>query len=258
MREMLHCNVWSGPKEGQTIDAQIALAKMFLAKNIGVIIDDTNLTDSAVDRWTNVVKETDSKFEKIVIGTSWEECLKRDQARDKKVGRDVIMKMAMQFEMYKPDKGYIICDIDGTLAEISHRLHYVKGVEKKDWKGFFSEIHNDKPRLDVARQVLDLIANKGYNVVLVSGRSENHREATEEWFRRELDSIYGFRVALIMRGANDMRDDDIVKKDILDKYFPDKSLVKVVVDDRRRVLNMWERELPHANIINVGGENNDF
>jgi FMN phosphatase YigB (HAD superfamily) len=33
-----------------------------------------------------------------------------------------------------------IFDIDGTLADISHRLHFIQ-QEPKDWRGFYSEMH---------------------------------------------------------------------------------------------------------------------
>ena len=41
-----------------------------------------------------------------------------------------------------------IFDIDGTLADCSHRLHYISG-ENKDWDTFYKECVNDKPIMDV-------------------------------------------------------------------------------------------------------------
>ena len=40
---------------------------------------------------------------------------------------------------------FIIVDIDGTIADCSHRLHYIKG-EKKDWNSFFKAAGKDKPK----------------------------------------------------------------------------------------------------------------
>jgi len=45
-----------------------------------------------------------------------------------------------------------------------------------------------------------------------------------------------------MREAGDNRPDDIVKKDIYDKYIKDKYHVVCVFDDRKRVLQMWKNE----------------
>jgi hypothetical protein len=42
-----------------------------------------------------------------------------------------------------------------------------------------------------------------------------------------------------MRGAEDNREDSIVKKEIRERFFKDKRNVKYVIDDRLRVLEMW-------------------
>ena len=38
----------------------------------------------------------------------------------------------------------IIVDIDGTLADLSHRRHHVENG-KRNWSAFFAELSNDKP-----------------------------------------------------------------------------------------------------------------
>ena len=38
----------------------------------------------------------------------------------------------------------VIFDIDGTLADCSHRLHHVTG-DKRDWNKFFAEMSEDPP-----------------------------------------------------------------------------------------------------------------
>ena len=43
-----------------------------------------------------------------------------------------------------------IFDLDGTLALIEHRLHFIQGPEK-DWRGFFAAVGDDKPNLPVIR-----------------------------------------------------------------------------------------------------------
>lgn len=37
-----------------------------------------------------------------------------------------------------------IFDLDGTLALIEHRLHFIQGP-KKDWRGFFGAVGDDSP-----------------------------------------------------------------------------------------------------------------
>ena len=31
----------------------------------------------------------------------------------------------------------VIVDIDGTVADVHHRLHHIEGRGRKNWKGFF-------------------------------------------------------------------------------------------------------------------------
>ena len=98
-------------------------------------------------------------------------------------------------------------------------------------------------------------AQQGYEMVFVSGRPDTYRAITEQWLSNHIPFEYK---VLFMRRAGDHRPDNIAKKEILHTYFPDISLINVVIDDRRRVLEMWASQIPHAHIINVGGEENDF
>lgn len=34
---------------------------------------------------------------------------------------------------------YVIVDIDGTVADLSHRIHFIEG-EKKDWDSFYNNV----------------------------------------------------------------------------------------------------------------------
>lgn len=236
IRTMLHFDKWSGKNESATIDAQMMLARHFLMHGVGVIIDDTNLGDSHKQRWQGIAKECNATFQHQPCKTDIQICIERDEKREKKVGRHVILQMAMQYGLAeKPKKGYVICDIDGTVADIQHRRHFLEG-EKKDWKSFFEAMHADTPRSDIINEVQGYhIA--GYDVVFVSGRPDNYRAMTEEWLDRHVGLV--LPPLLIMRRHNDGRPDTEVKKQILDTYFPDRGLVKLVIDDRPSVIRMW-------------------
>ena len=52
-----------------------------------------------------------------------------------------------------------IFDIDGTLADCSHRLHYISG-EHKDWDAFYKECVNDKPIMGVIEVLWSLQENE--------------------------------------------------------------------------------------------------
>jgi hypothetical protein len=148
----------------------------------------------------------------------------------------------------------IICDLDGTLFNIDHRLHYVK-QPKKDWKNFNSEIPNDTPN----KWCLEIIKYFGldYKIIFVSGRSEDCRletlnslnKHTRDILPPTVDDYEGYDTIfltmvylLLMRKAKDYRPDEIVKKEIYEKYIKEKYDVLFVIDDRKRVVDMWRKE----------------
>jgi uncharacterized HAD superfamily protein len=126
----------------------------------------------------------------------------------------------------------IIVDIDGTLTDCSHRMHFILG-KHKNWKKFFASASLDKPRIEVISQVRELA--RQYNIHLVTGRPESYRQQTEKWlafYRIPFNSLH-------MREDGDYRSDDVVKQEILDYQF-DKENIELVIDDRPRVIRMWQ------------------
>lgn len=250
LRTMLHCDVWSGKKEGITLTASRALTRQMLSlPDVGcVIIDDTNLSPGVVESWRHLAHETESRFDIVRMDTPMEECIRRDQARAKEVGAHVIVGMALKYGLYPmPEKGFVLCDIDGTLADITRRKHFVDGEGTKDWDGFFANIDRDTPREDIALAVATL-QREGYDVILVSGRPEWTRDTTELWLYTHCPDLDWS--ALFMRRTGDHRPDTVVKEEILTTYFPDLSKICCVYDDRPSVIRMWESH--GLTVVNCG------
>lgn len=235
LRTMLHFDKFTGTNEGKTRDAARVLATMFLSDGMNVIIDDTNLNPNTVQSWKDLAKNLDAKIEYFDMDTLPEECIRRDKMREKEVGKNVIEKMALQYRDYLKGQRVVICDLDGTLCDISQRLHLVKGDGEKNWHEFFKDIHNDTLRQDVKDKVLDLHLYGDCKVIFVSARPDKYREETIEW----LDRYVGLtEYILIMRESHDKRPDTEVKSDIYDKYLKTLTIVKVF-DDRPSVIRMW-------------------
>jgi len=249
LRTMLHFDVWSGQREEKTRIAARALAKTFLNKKMNVLIDDTNLNQHTLESWKQAGKEWSAKVEIIKIDTPIEECIRRDELREKKVGKSVIIGMAMANNLYhEPIKGYVIADIDGTVANIDHRLKYVAG-EKKDWKMFFDAMGNDLGRWDTINN-LNTLFNLGYEIFFVSGRPDNYRKQTEKWLSFRIPFEYK---SLFMRRAGDHREDYIVKSEIFKNYFKNPDLVHYVYDDRPQViLKCWNVLVGKEKVVDVG------
>ena len=129
----------------------------------------------------------------------------------------------------------VVFDIDGTLANIEHRLDYVRS-KPKNWAAFDAGIPNDKVNEPVAA-VFHQMVDAGHAVILASGRNERSRAATEQWF--VANGLRGWQ-KLYMRKADDFRSDDIVKQEILDQIVRDfGKKPDMVFDDRPRVVRMW-------------------
>lgn len=264
LRTMLHHH-WTPKNEGQTIVAEIKLAKLFLSTGKNVIVDDTNLSEKTVSRWKNVAKEAGAKFESIPINTPLNTCILQDASRSNPVGWDVITNTAIKFGLYKPSKGFVLCDLDGTLCDITHRLGFVR-QEPKDWEGFFCGLVSDSVRINVREMLVDFVT-QGYDLVFVSGRPDTYKTQTLAWLNDSNffpawvyapDAFVGecedgssvlFR-SLMMRRGSDRRPDYIVKQEILRQNFPDKSLIYKVIDDRPSVIEMWKEN--GLDVIDVG------
>ncbi len=133
---------------------------------------------------------------------------------------------------HKP--GAIICDLDGTLCNIDHRLHHVKNG-RKDWKQFFEAMTQDRAN----PWCLDILRVTHLDVVFCSGRPDDYKNHTVAWLNKNARLEKGFH--LLMRRAGDFRADDIVKEIILDFEILTRFAPAVVIDDRQRVVDMWRR-----------------
>lgn len=126
-----------------------------------------------------------------------------------------------------------IFDIDGTLADCSHRLHHIQ-KQPKDWTSFFADCHGDAPISHMIELAQTLRLASAKQIVFVSGRSDECRPATELWLREN-----GLTGALYMRKAGDYRDDDIIKVEILSQVRADGYDPIMAFDDRNRVVAAW-------------------
>jgi len=236
LRTMLHFDKWTGFNEGLTVDAEKTLAKMYLEKGISVIIDDTNMSDKHKAMWLEIAKETNSEMATLEKNPPFDELIIREVKRDK-VGVHVIYRMGFQFgKVPQPAKPFVLCDIDGTIADCSHRQMYVQGEGKKDWKTFFSMMDEDTPRLDVIKTVMEY-KSKGHEIILLTARPEDYREMTEEWVAKHTDID---PLTIIMRNSGDKRPDNEVKQQMFEMYFKDKYPIETMIDDRPVVIRMWQ------------------
>lgn len=161
----------------------------------------------------------------------------------------------------------IIVDIDGTIANLDHRLPYIlnkdgsqKAKGEKDWNGFHKNIIDDKPRMNVINMIDSQWAECDQDdIIFVTGRSEEFIEVTREWLSRcgfhyqgDDDEYYGYE--LIMRPLNNRIQDDELKRGVVNDL---KKMYNIthVFEDRPRCLKMYREELPEAIIVDCGNYN---
>ncbi len=126
----------------------------------------------------------------------------------------------------------ILCDIDGTVADNSHRQHFLEG--KKDWDGFFSELTNDLPIQLIIDKVIQEQAN-GREIVFLTGRPERHRYSTTLWLKEHFD----FEFKLFMRNDGDQRNKLEVKKIMFSENFKAKEIVFCFENDIN-LIKQWK------------------
>lgn len=130
----------------------------------------------------------------------------------------------------------VIVDIDGTLADLSHRIHHVTGGNK-NYDQFYAELSNDLP-FEATINLVHHLNAAGATIILASGRPDNYRADTVSWLVKH-SVPYDF---LYMRKAGDFRADYIIKREILDQIRADSFDPWIVIDDRPQVVDMWRSE----------------
>ena len=142
--------------------------------------------------------------------------------------------------MSKKTKAWIF-DIDGTLADTDHRIHYIKPKEgeKKDWGKFFAAAKDDKPFQHVLQFNQAIAENiNDEAIVLVTARPENLRKDTEKWLTE--NGVYWNE--LFMRPANERKADFEVKRDIYREQIKPYYDIRAAFEDRLQVAKMWREE----------------
>jgi predicted kinase len=245
LREMLHFNKWSNKREDITRKVQKAIIKVLVDSGQKVVIDNTNLSKSQVAECKEASDMVRGSFEWIdMTDVDVMECIARDEKRPNRVGRDVILKMWNDY--IRPDESYpfspglrecLICDIDGTIAEMCDRSPYD-----------YEKAIGDKVRVHVA-EIVHMNLLRGVQPIFLSGRDSKCRDVTERWLKERV-GIYPVTpkselpdgYLLYMRKEGDNRADYIVKTELFNDHIRDKWNVSLVMDDREQVVyGTWSK-----------------
>ncbi len=244
---------WNQKKEKVVIDIEKAIARTALSHNYNVVIDDTNLKHPDRGPWgkfeyINIDSTETVDFTNIRLSLCVQRDLQRKTKENGRVGRAIINRMALEnglinWDDIEPEDNigvtggrngrFILVDIDGTIADLDHRLHFIQSPTQKDYREFHKRVDQDTPILEVIAWV-NALYDSGYTICLVSGRGDECAIATEDWLTKHA-VLYDY---IFMRRGGDYRADTLIKKEILDLLPKDK--IDFVIDDRPSVIRMWK------------------
>lgn len=131
----------------------------------------------------------------------------------------------------------VIVDVDGTIANCEHRMHYIK-VKPKNWPAFIEASKYDEPYHEIV--LLVMLLSHQFKIVIVTARSEAERQITVDWLR-DFAKLGGFYDKLYMRDDKDYRKDDIVKHELLQQIRNDGFDPFMALEDRDHVVAMWRQ-----------------
>ena len=208
----------------------------------GVIVADTNLNEERRKYFSLYASTNGWSYHEQVFDVPWVELLKRNLHRGEgAVPADVLRQMFWKFCEYQKKPVYdgtpgkpkaVIFDVDGTLAKMVGRSPY-------DLEKCGTDIINPMV-VQLARTYFD----QGYCLIVVSGRESG----TEEEPTRYYDMTAGWLedegipyTSHFQRAQGDSRSDMIVKEEIFWRDIAPHYDVKLAVDDRAQVVEMWRR-----------------
>ncbi|GAA3046258.1 hypothetical protein GCM10017562_04820 [Streptomyces roseofulvus] len=237
--------------EQTVLDIQDVALRTAVDDGFDVVVDNTHLTPHVPRRLKAALAGREATF--VVhdfTAVPVDECVRRDAARERPVGEEIIRILAEKHAKatrggwrltddwlndrpavtpYVPDAALpsaVLCDIDGTLALRGDRGPYD-----------FSRCDLDLLNVPVREALRAFRAAHQDRIVLLSGRSEDHRALTEAWLERyevPYDELW-------MRASGDSRSDDVVKAELFDAHVRHRHAVRVSLDDRDRVVAVWRR-----------------
>jgi predicted kinase len=255
LRFMAGLDTKPGPYEDTITLQQHALIRAGLKAGRHVISSDTNLNAKYVKGLVKIADFFAAEIEVVDMDTPLEVCILRDGIRGEdgghEVGSDVIRAMHKRYfaqgkfpanplinrpapvklvpYVRDPSKPKAkIYDVDGTL--MNH------GDRRSPYD--YTKVHLDEPYEDVVQQMRDDYV-LGYDLIVLSGREDSCRQATEESLRLHTQLPVGYEIPVFMRKTGDTRADFIIKYEIFMEQIAQNYNVINVYDDRNQVVDMW-------------------
>ena len=247
LRAMLDNGVFDFKHEKFILSVRDTIAERALWRGHDVIIDDTNFSDKHWNAMCNIAKRIGNvRVMEKFFDCPIEEAVRRNALRPKPVPEGVIRKLyedkvrgkhiEVRDEFFPKEDPTVtakvdasktpavICDVDGTIAlNLSGRDYYD-----------LTKVLDDAPNTPVCNLVR-ILKEKGYVIIIVSGRENICQEDTETWLKAH-DIPYD---AIFLRKAGDGRKDAVAKEEIYREHIEPYFSVAFALDDRPVVCRLW-------------------
>ena len=139
------------------------------------------------------------------------------------------------------ERKIVVVDLDGTLADIDHRVHFIRR-EKPDWNAFYKACMGDTPNRWCVKIIDNVAPALGVRLMIVSARSKLVEQETRDWLNNNLTAFFRGDVELVMlREDGDHTEDTELKRRWLASVGGAKAVL-FAIDDRQKVVDMWRRE----------------
>jgi predicted kinase len=259
LRSSFNGSVFSGDYEKIIRETRHFLLQEALKRGLNVILDNVNASSRNWEEVCKLAKESNKDvmvFEKLFYA-ELEELLSRNAQREgsARVPDEVVKKFfkelgGKQFRFSNPKvevftrRDYtsdapftpaiqdeslphtIISDLDGTLSLFAGK--------RSSYDASDCDLIDDinKPVADTIK----LYHEAGYKIIFSSGREDKYEPETRRFIEKHLP---GVEYQLFMRKTNDSRKDSIIKEEIYRNNIEGKYLIKLVLDDRNQVVDLW-------------------
>ena len=139
----------------------------------------------------------------------------------------------------------IIIDLDGTIANLEHRLHHIHKTPK-DYDSFNAAMSEDTPIQDTL-WLIDLLITAhyeqgGFVFFICTGRPEDCRKQTEQWLWEHAMRLSNVVHKMLMRPSKDFRKDTIIKDEMRQQIEDQGFNIRLVLEDRQQVVDMWREK----------------
>jgi len=133
--------------------------------------------------------------------------------------------------MNAPELGLAIIDLDGTLCDDGHRVHYANSGE---YELYHRLCDLDSPHM-VEAELVRAWSQRGGGIVYSTGRYSSKRQITEHWLSKH-DLPFGL---IFMRFTRDRRPAALIKNEVLLNLIAQGNKIAFAMDDDDDVVAMY-------------------